>query len=65
MYPLDHFNSLHVVNSLYAFFILLAVAPTYKSHVDVLASSVKELNQLEKRSQQSYLRLKYAGEINA
>ncbi|THD25306.1 ATP-dependent RNA helicase DDX1 [Fasciola hepatica] len=41
------------------------LAPTYKSHVDVLASSVKELNQLEKRSQQSYLRLKYAGEINA
>ncbi|VDP86376.1 unnamed protein product [Echinostoma caproni] len=41
------------------------LAPTYKSHVDVLASSVKELNQLEKRAQQSFLRLKYAGEINA
>ncbi|CAL8097098.1 unnamed protein product [Calicophoron daubneyi] len=44
---------------------LKQLAPKYKSHVDVLASAVKELNQLEKRSQQSYLRLKYGGEITA
>ncbi|KAG5452564.1 ATP-dependent RNA helicase ddx1 [Clonorchis sinensis] len=44
---------------------LKQLAPKYKTHVDVLASAVKELNQLEKKTQQSYLRLKYAGEITA
>ncbi|KAA3675869.1 ATP-dependent RNA helicase DDX1 [Paragonimus westermani] len=42
-----------------------SVGPKYQSHVAVLASAVKELHQLERKSQQSYLRLKYGGEITA
>ncbi|KAF5402884.1 ATP-dependent RNA helicase DDX1 [Paragonimus heterotremus] len=44
---------------------LKQLAPKYQSHVAVLASAVKELHQLERKSQQSYLRLKYGGEITA
>ncbi|CAH8666886.1 unnamed protein product [Heterobilharzia americana] len=42
---------------------LKQMAPKYKSHVDLLASSVKELDSLEKRSQQDFLRLRYGGEL--
>ncbi|KAF8566075.1 hypothetical protein P879_03368 [Paragonimus westermani] len=44
---------------------LKQLGPKYQSHVSVLASAVKELHQLERKSQQSYLRLKYGGEITA
>ncbi|CAH8463621.1 unnamed protein product [Dicrocoelium dendriticum] len=41
------------------------LGPKYQSHVDVLASAVKELNRLEKSAQQSYLKLKYGAEITS
>ncbi|CAH8679970.1 unnamed protein product [Schistosoma rodhaini] len=42
---------------------LKKMAPKYQSHVNILASSVKELDNLEKRSQQDFLRLRYDEEL--
>ncbi|VDO90521.1 unnamed protein product [Schistosoma margrebowiei] len=42
---------------------LKKTAPKYESHVNILASSVKELDNLEKRSQQDFLRLRYDEEL--
>ncbi|KAH8867728.1 ATP-dependent RNA helicase DDX1 [Schistosoma japonicum] len=42
---------------------LKQTTPKYTSHVDILSSSVKELDNLEKRSQQDFLRLRFGGEL--